>query len=211
MKKLLISALIALVPAVVFAQAKPADAKAPAKSTAKATTAKSTPKKSVKAAPAKPAAKKVTVAKAQADSTSSRVQLRSATGQVATGLIAAGAALSPAELEIAQRVHVGRIACELGAYVNVQADPAAPGHFNVDGKGFKYYMTPVVTSTGAVRLEDAKGGAVWLQIANKSMLMNQKIGQRLADECMSSEQVVVAEGIKRNPPPSVFEPLPPAK
>ena len=53
--------------------------------------------------------------------------------------------------------------------------------------------------------------AVWLQIANKSMLMNQRLGQRLADECMSSEQVVVAEAIKRNPPPSVLEPLPVAK
>ena len=72
-------------------------------------------------------------------------------------------------------------------------------------------MSPVATSTGAVRLEDTKAGAVWLQIANKSMLMNQRLGQRLADECMSSEQVVVAEAIKRNPPPSVFEPLPAAK
>jgi len=210
MKKLLISALIALVPAVIFAQSKPADTKAPAKSVAKATPAKSTPKKPVKAA-AKPAAKKTTVAKATPQSSSSRVQLHSATSQVATGLIAAGAALSPAELEIAQRVQVGRIPCELGAYVNVQADPAAPGHFYVEGKGFKYHMAPVTTSTGTVRLEDAKGGAVWLQIANKSMLMNQKLGQRLADECMSSEQLVVAEAIKRNPPPSVFEPLPPAK
>ena len=151
----------------------------------------------------------MTVAKAQPSS--SRVQLQSLTGQVASGLIAAEAALSPAELDIAQRVHVGHIACELGAYVDVQADPAAPGHFNIEGKGFKYRMTPVVTSTGAVRLEDAKGGAVWLQIANKSMLMNQKIGQRLADECMSSEQIVVAEGFKRNPPPSVLDRLPPAQ
>ena len=199
MKKLLISALIVLVPAWALAQAKPADANAPAKTAAKST---------AKAA-AKPAApKKVVVAKSES---SSRVQLRSLTGQVASGLIAADEALSPAELDIAQRVHVGRIACELGAYVNVQADPAAPGHFNVEGKGFKYRMTPVVTSTGAVRLEDAKGGAVWLQIANKSMLMNHKIGQRLADECMSSEQIVVAEGFKRNPPPSVLDRLPPAQ
>ena len=207
MKKLLISALIALVPGFVLAQAKPADAdaKAPAKSAAKATA-----KSPAKAVAAKPAAfKKVTVAKAQPSS--SRVQLQSLTGQVASGLIAAEAALSPAELDIAQRVHVGHIACELGAYVDVQADPAAPGHFNIEGKGFKYRMTPVVTSTGAVRLEDAKGGAVWLQIANKSMLMNQKIGQRLADECMSSEQIVVAEGFKRNPPPSVLDRLPPAQ
>lgn len=208
MKKLLISALIALVPSFVLAQAKPAEAKAPAKIAAK-NTAKS-PAKAVAAKSVKLAApKKLTVAKAQPNS--SRVQLRSLTGQVASGLIAAEAALSPAELDIAQRVYVGHIACELGAYVNVQADPAVPGRFNIEGKGFKYRMTPVVTSTGAVRLEDATGGAVWLQIANKSMLMNQKIGQRLADECMSAEQIVVAEGFKRNPPPSVLDRLPSAQ
>lgn len=211
MKKLLISALIALVPGLVIAQAKPADAKAPAKTAAKAP-AKSSAKAPAKSTAKAAAPKKATVAKAKSEpGDSSRVQLRSATGQVATGLIAADAALSPAELDIAQRVHVGRIACELGAFVDVQADPAAPGHFNVEGKGFKYRMVPVATTTGTVRLEDAKGGAVWLQIANKSMLMNQKIGQRLADECMSSEQVVVAEAIKRNPPPSVLDPLPAAK
>ena len=51
----------------------------------------------------------------------------------------------------------------------------------------------------------AKAGAVWLQIANKSMLMNQKLGQRMADECMSPEQFVVAEAIKKAPPQSVFD------
>jgi hypothetical protein len=37
------------------------------------------------------------------------------------------------------------------------------------------------------------------------MLMDQKRGQRLADECMSPEQIVVAEAIKKTPPPSLFE------
>ncbi|MCY1251533.1 hypothetical protein D9M72_653060 [compost metagenome] len=86
-----------------------------------------------------------------------------------------------------------------------------PGHFQVDGKGFNYRMVPVATTTGTVRLEDKQAGAVWLQIANKSMLMNQKLGQRLADECMSPEQLQVAEAIKKNPPPSVFDPLPSSK
>jgi len=66
-------------------------------------------------------------------------------------------------------------------------------------------MTPVVSSTGAVRLEDTQRGAVWLQIANKSMLMNQKLGQRLADECMSPAQVQVAEALKTNPQPSLLD------
>lgn len=197
MKNFLASALMLLAPAFALAQtvaqpaAKPAP-KATAKAPAKATAAKAT--KTAKAEPP-----------------SSRTQLRSATGQVAAGIMAAEAALSPAELAIAERVHVGRIACELGAHVSLKADPAAPGHFDVEGKGFKYRMTPVATSTGTVRLEDHKGGAVWLQIANKSMLMDQKRGQRLADECMSPEQFLVAESLKKNPPPSVLEPLPVAK
>ena len=197
MKTFLASALMLLAPAFALAQtvaqpaAKPA-AKATAKAPAKATTAKA-------------------VKTAKAEPPSSRTQLRSATGQVAAGIMAAEAALSPAELAIAERVHVGRIACELGAHVSLKADPASPGHFDVEGKGFKYRMTPVATSTGTVRLEDPKGGAVWLQIANKSMLMDQKRGQRLADECMSPEQFLVAESLKKNPPPSVLEPLPIAK
>lgn len=222
MKTILASALMLLAPALAFAQTSPAQPAAktetqaaPAKSAAKPTpktAAKADAKsdaKSTKAAAKEPAPKKAAVAKAEP--TSSRTQLKSATNQVAAGIIAAEAALSPAELAIAERVHTGRIPCELGAFVTVTADPATPGHFHVEGKGFKYHMAPVATTTGTVRLEDQKGGAVWLQIANKSMLMNQKLGQRLADECMSAEQVVVAEAIKKNPPVSVLEPLPAAK
>lgn len=117
----------------------------------------------------------------------------------------ASAALSTEDLAVAERVHKGRIACELGAFVNVNSDAANPGYFIVDGRGFKYHMVPVKTSTGTVRLEDKAAGAVWLQIANKSMLMNQKAGQRLADECMSPEQQQVAEAIRKNPPPSLLD------
>jgi glucose/arabinose dehydrogenase len=85
------------------------------------------------------------------------------------------------------------------------ADLQSPGRFHVEGKGFKYHMAPVATSTGTVRLEDQRAGAVWIQIANKSMLMNQKLGQRMADECMSPAQVTVAEAIKKNPPPSLLD------
>lgn len=137
-----------------------------------------------------------------------------AAGAGAATAVAAGPAskaLSTEELAVSERVFKGRIPCELGAYVNVLADSANPGYFIIDGRGFKYHMAPVSTSTGAVRLEDRAAGAVWIQIANKSMLMNQRAGQRLADECMSPEQVVVAEAIKKNPPVSVLDPLPAAK
>lgn len=151
-------------------------------------------------ASAKPAAKKAAPAKSR-----SKTPAVAAAAAGAAGVATVALALTPDELAIADRVHTGRIACELGAHVNVNKHQQHPGHFQVDGKGFKYEMVPVATSTGTVRLEDKAAGAVWLQIANKSMLMNQKLGQRLADECMSPEQFQVAEAIKKNPPPSVFD------
>ena len=153
-----------------------------------------------KATAAKPAAKKATTKKGAKAAAA-------ATAGAGAAAVAAGPAsnqLSPEDLAVSERVFKGRIPCELGAYVNVTPDSANPGYFIVDGRGFKYHMSPVKTSTGTVRLEDKAAGAVWLQIANKSMLMNQKAGQRLADECMAPEQQQVAEAIRKNPPPSLL-------
>ncbi|WP_313147185.1 hypothetical protein [Diaphorobacter nitroreducens] len=202
MKTLIASALILLAPALTTAQtatkpAAPAEAKkSSAKPAAKSTTAKATKPK---------AAEKKSDTVAKASPTSSRTRLHSGAVQVASGLAAAEAALTPEELQIAERVYTGRMACELGAFVSIEADTQSPGRFHVEGKGFKYHMAPVATTTGAVRLEDQRAGAVWVQIANKSMLMNQKLGQRMADECMSPQQVVVAEAIKKNPPQSLLD------
>lgn len=113
--------------------------------------------------------------------------------------------LSAQSLEIAQRVHVGKMPCELGAAVVVAHDPAAPGYFHLQGKGFRYRMKPVSTTSGAIRLEDAKAGTVWLQLANKSMLMDQNKGRRLADECAHPDQVAFAQEMIKNPPPSLID------
>lgn len=109
------------------------------------------------------------------------------------------------DLAIAQQIHQGLMPCDMGASVRVEADAAAPGYFHVQGKGFRYRMYPVRTSTGALRLEDKKAGAVWLQLANKSMLMDQKKGRRVADDCAHPEQVAYGQDMKTNPPPSLFD------
>lgn len=156
------------------------------------------------AAPAVKAATKPAAAKKPAVS-ADRTNLKTAAKNVAAGIEAAEDAMTPAELAIAERVHVGSLPCELGASVTLTADTKAPGYFDLQGKNFKYRMFPVATTTGAIRLEDKKAGAVWLQLANKSMLMNQKLGIRLADECVSPSQVAVAEAMKLNPPASVLD------
>jgi len=125
----------------------------------------------------------------------------------ALGLPTAAAAqpLSRQQLDIAAQVHTGLMPCAQNAFVNVRADAARPGHFFVDAAGFHYHMVPVATSTGAVRLEDAQAGAMWLQIADKSMLMNQKQGRRMADACVSSAQALEREALRRNPRAGVLE------
>ena len=105
----------------------------------------------------------------------------------------------------AGEVHTGRMVCEMGNAVTVTPDPQQPARFIVQMKKNTYHMTPVETTTGAVRLEDAQAGAVWIQLPNKSMLMNSKLGQRIADECQSEHQTAVAQRMKLDPPPSLLD------
>jgi hypothetical protein len=106
---------------------------------------------------------------------------------------------------VAGQVHTGHMACELGNAVTVTPDPQQPAHFIVQMKKNTYHMSPVATTTGAVRLEDAQAGAMWLQLPHKSMLMNSKLGQRMADECQSEQQAAVAHRMKLDPPPSLLD------
>lgn len=148
-------------------------------------------------------------AKVKASSRSKAVKVAKL-GAVGAAGVAGGAALasmssrpaaplSDAEQAIAANVHVGELPCELGQKVSLRADPNAPGYFHMSLKGERFHMRPVQSSTGAVRLEDTAQGAVWIQLANKSMLMSQKQGRRLADECASPEQQAAAVALKANP------------
>lgn len=117
--------------------------------------------------------------------------------------------LTDEEKAIAKQVFVGEMPCELGASVKLRPG-RREGIFVVTTKNYRFIMHPVASRTNAVRLEDPRRGAMWLQLGNKSMLMSQKLGQRLADECQSPEQITFAEALKRNPQQSILEPLRPA-
>ncbi|NDP62994.1 MAG: hypothetical protein GZ092_10165 [Polaromonas sp.] len=195
--------LLAATPMAQAETAKTSDKAAPGK----ASTAKPVAGKSAAVKADKPAAKKKAEKKPKVSA--NRTNLKSAAVNVAAGIQAAEAAMTPAELAIAERVQVGKMPCELGASVTLTADPKNPGYFDMQGKNFSYRMFPVATSTGAIRLEDQKAGAVWLQLANKSMLMSQKQGIRLADECTSPAQLIVAQNLKLHPPASILDAPPP--
>lgn len=124
---------------------------------------------------------------------------------LASGAMAQNAELTAAHLETALKVQVGTLPCELGQTVVLEADPAAIGFFNLRIGKLRYRLAPELTTTGAIRLEDKAAGIVWLQLANKSMLMNQKQGRRIADECQSAVQLQVAEELRKTPQASVLD------
>lgn len=116
-----------------------------------------------------------------------------ATASVTAALAAAAlpawsSTLTPGQLDAAKRVHVGAAQCDAGKSVTLTPVTGKEGHFTLQHGKARYTLVPEETSTGAVRLEDKKAGIVWIQIPAKSMLMNAKLGQRVADGCKHPEQ-----------------------
>lgn len=116
--------------------------------------------------------------------------------------------LTDEDKAVVERVSLGNVPCELGANVTLMAAPDQPGRFVLEHNKRRFHMVVTQTTTGAIRLEDPAQGAVWLQLANKSMLMDQKNGRRLADACMNPAQMLVAEAMERTPGPGLLDPLP---
>jgi hypothetical protein len=100
--------------------------------------------------------------------------------------------LPPSDAEqsaAASMTHFGGYQCEFNQTVDVSMNPKYEGYVDVTYGKQKYTMKPVLSSTGALRLEDVKGQTLMLQIAHKSMLMDVKAGRRLVDDCMHEKQV----------------------
>ncbi len=123
----------------------------------------------------------------------------------ASAAVAAPVELTAEQVSIAQIVTTGRIQCAEGQSVTITPDAKVNGAFDVLFGKTKYDVVPKPTSSGAVRLEDSKTGIVFMQLANKSMLFNEKQGRRLADDCISPAQQAVADSLKSNPSAGVLD------
>lgn len=108
-----------------------------------------------------------------------------------------------AQLAAAERAYLGDYACEFKETVHIDKNPKAAGYIDVAWQKHVMTMKPVLSSTGALRLEDVSGRTLMIQIANKSMLLDTKIGQRLLDDCVHPEQarlMAEAKAAKLNDP-----------
>lgn len=95
---------------------------------------------------------------------------------------------TPDQVKAADLVFYGRHDCEFGQSLTVAQSLKHSAYVELrDGKS-TWLMKPVLSSTGAIRLEDVKGQTLLVQIAAKSMLLDVKAGKRLNDECICDKQ-----------------------
>lgn len=109
---------------------------------------------------------------------------------------------SPEQLDAVDRVLLGTYACEFGKNIQVAKDVVNAGYITLKLAKESWVMKPVLSSTGAIRLEDVKGQTLLLQILTKSMLMNVKAGKRVVDGCVHDTQRAAEEHLRANPQPS---------
>mgnify|MGYP006902840709 FL=1 len=81
-----------------------------------------------------------------------------------------------------ERLRVGTLYCDLGA--NIAVDRLdMEREVEIQWLKKRYVLQKVATTTGAYRYEDKSSGMTLIQIPTKTILLNAKEGQRLADEC----------------------------
>jgi hypothetical protein len=98
------------------------------------------------------------------------------------------AAATSEQLDAANIAHLGDYDCEFDQKVTLEPYAKAAGYIEMKNKSQAWVMKPVLSSTGALRLEDVRGRMLMIQIANKSMVMDTQIGQRLVDGCVHEKQ-----------------------
>jgi membrane protein implicated in regulation of membrane protease activity len=105
--------------------------------------------------------------------------------------VAAAAAVLPAagadQMSAYKVAHLGSYDCEFGKKIVVE--PASTeGYLSMRYEGQQWTMKPELSSTGALNMNDVKGKMRYLQIANKSMLMDTSAGRRVVDGCQHATQ-----------------------
>ena len=108
---------------------------------------------------------------------------------------AAGEQLAAAALTL-----FGDYACEFGKSLRVSLNPKFDGYVDLLFDKQQFTLKPVLSHTGALRLEDVRGRLLVVQIAVKSMVMDVKIGHRLVDDCVHETQVENRRQLAAAPP-----------
>ncbi len=102
----------------------------------------------------------------------------------------------PEQVKAAEMVYYGKYECEFNLTVDIAQSLKHSAYVTVKHLKGEWLMKPVLSSTGAIRLEDVKDETLMVQIASKSMLLNVKTGRRIVDDCISPKQRELIEAAK---------------
>jgi len=102
----------------------------------------------------------------------------------------------PEQVKAAEMVYYGKYECEFNLTVDIAQSPKYSAYVTVKHLKGEWLMKPVLSSTGAIRLEDVKGETLMVQIASKSMLLNTVTARRIVDDCISPKQRELIEAAK---------------
>jgi hypothetical protein len=91
----------------------------------------------------------------------------------------------PEQVKAAELVYYGKYDCEFNQTVDIEQSAKHPAYVTVKHNKGEWLMKPVLSSPGAIRLEDVKGETLMVQIASKSMLLNTQTARRIVDDCVS--------------------------
>jgi hypothetical protein len=111
--------------------------------------------------------------------------------------------LAPAggeQLAAAAMTHFGDYACEFEKTLHVSLNAQHEGYVDVRFGTRSFTTKPLLSSTGALRLEDVAGRMLLLQIAVKSMLMDVQSGRRIVDECVHEKHLQARRALEAAPP-----------
>ena len=102
----------------------------------------------------------------------------------------------PDQVKAAELVYYGKYECEFDQSIQIQQSLKHSAYVDVKSGKSGWLMKPVLSSTGAIRLEDVKGETLMVQISSKSMLLNVKTARRIVDDCVSPRQRELIEEAK---------------
>ena len=102
----------------------------------------------------------------------------------------------PDQVKAAEMVYYGKYECEFNLTVDIVQSPQHSAYVTVRHLKSEWLMKPVLSSTGAIRLEDVRDETLMVQISSKSMLLNTKTGRRIVDDCVSPKQRELIEAAK---------------
>lgn len=140
----------------------------------------------------------ITVPAAFAQTTAAKKSVAGKASKKPTALAepAPPAVAGPEQIDAAERVYYGVYECEFKQTVHIAESSKYPSYVHLKHAKSDYLMKPVVSSTGAIRLEDVRNETLMVQVASKSMLLNVKTGQRVVDDCVSPKQRELADAAR---------------